>query len=220
MGLKSSLTDQSRLSVDDRHSGVSWAVNGGSRVIRLINNWPDPSASNASKDKVPSSISYLNGKPQKWGYTVGLTDESFRWIKILLEENYKYVTMVEPVRDSNTLLRKLDKTAQEVVADYLKLLWDYTIDDIRKFHPEYKNIFALRVVLTVPAMWSPTAKDKTLRAAKLAGMPGDIKLVTEPEAAALATLKDKAEENQLKVESLSVRDASISRADGGLNAGW
>lgn len=196
------------------HSGVSWAVNGGSKVIRLINNWPDPTASTASKDKVPSSISYVNGKPQKWGYTVGLNDESFRWIKILLEENHKYVTMVEPVKDSNTLLRKVDKTAQEVVADYLKLLWDYTIDDIRKFHPDYKDIFSLRVVLTVPAIWSHRAKEKTLQAAKIAGMPGEIKLVTEPEAAALATLKDKAEENQLMAgDAFVVCDAGGGTVD-------
>ena len=85
------------------------------------------------------------------------------------------------------------------MADYLKLLWDYTLDDIKKFHPDYQDIFALRVVLTVPAIWSPTAKDKTLQAARIAGMPGNIRLVTEPEAAALATLKDKAEDNTLKV---------------------
>lgn len=162
----------------------------------------------------------MNGKPQKWGYTVSLTDESFRWIKILLEENHKYVTMVEPVKDCNTLLRKVDKTAQEVVADYLKLLWDYTIDDIRKFHPDYKDIFSLRVVLTVPAIWSPGAKEKTLQAAKIAGMPGEIKLVTEPEAAALATFKDKAEENQLKVIPVNVGDAGILEADGKFNVGW
>ena len=182
-----------------RHSGVSWAVNGGSKVIRLISNWPHPQAQNASNDKVPSSISYVNGKPQKWGYIVGLNDESFRWIKILLEEDHKYAHMVEPVKDSNTLLRKVQKTAQEVVADYLKLLWEYTIDDIRKFHPDYQNIFSIRVVLTVPAIWSPAAKDKTQQAAKLAGIPGNIQMVAEPEAAALATLKDKVEENTLKV---------------------
>ncbi|KAL8838117.1 MAG: hypothetical protein Q9170_002258 [Blastenia crenularia] len=187
-----------------RHSGVSWAVNGGSKVIRLINNWPDPTAQNASKDKVPSSISYVNGKPQKWGYTVGLTDESFKWIKILLEENHKYITTVEPVKDSNQLLTKVDKKAHEVVADYLRLLWDYTLDDIQRFHPNFRDIFALRVVLTVPAMWSPAAKDKTLQAARLAGMPSPIKLVTEPEAAALATLRDKADDGALNAKDAFV----------------
>ena len=187
--------------IDTRHSGVSWAINGGSKSIRLINNWPDPGAQNASKEKVPSSISYQNGQPLKWGYNVGLNDESFRWIKLLLEENHKYATTVEPVKNSNTLLRKIEKTAQEVVADYLKLLWEYTVEDIRKLHPDYKNLFAFRVVLTVPAIWSPAAKDRTLQAARVAGIPGDIQLVTEPEAAALATLKQKAGENELRVRN-------------------
>ena len=97
------------------------------------------------------------------------------------------------------MLRKVQKTAQEVVADYLKLLWEYTIDDIIKFHPDYRNLFSIRVVLTVPAIWSPGAKDKTQKAAKLAGIPGDIQMVTEPEAAALATLKDKVGDNGLEV---------------------
>ncbi|MCJ1471207.1 hypothetical protein MMC07_009855 [Pseudocyphellaria aurata] len=189
------------------HSGVSWAVNGGSKRINLINNWPDPSATNDSQDKVPSSISYLDGKPQKWGYNVGPTDESLCWIKILLEETREYVKTVKAVQDCHRLLGKIHKTAQEVVADYLKLLWDYTIEEICKKHPDYESIYALRVVLTVPAIWSPKARDKTLQAAKLAGMPNDIELVTEPEAAALATLRDKAEEDLLEVGSFNVRGA-------------
>ena len=130
---------------------------------------------------------------------VGLTDESFKWIKILLEENHKYITTVEPVKDSNQLLTKVNKRPYEVVADYLRLLWDYTLKDIEKFHPTFREIFTLRVVLTVPAIWSHAAKDKTLQAAQLAGIPTPIMLVTEPEAAALATLQDKAQENSLKV---------------------
>lgn len=194
------LSSNLALANEYRHSGVSWAVNGGSKKIRLISNWPDPQAHNASHEKVPSSISYINGKAEKWGYIVGFTDESFRWIKLLLEENHRYATTIkEAVSDSTTLLRKVQKTAQEVVADYLKLLWEYTIEDIRKFHPEYECIFSVRVVLTVPAMWSPAAKDKTRQAAILAGIPGTIQMVAEPEAAALATLKDKVAENMLKV---------------------
>ena len=97
------------------------------------------------------------------------------------------------------LLEKVNKTACAVVGDYLKFLWNYTLDDIKNFHPNYQALYELRVVLTVPAMWRPAAKDKTLQAARLAGVPGDIELVTEPEAAALATLEDKAKENSLQV---------------------
>ena len=117
---------------------------------------------------------------------------------------------MKPVEDAKTLLGKVNKTACTVVADYLRFLWDYTLDDIKKYHPNYQDIYELRVVLTVPAIWSPAAKNKTHQAAQLAGIPGDIKLVTEPEAAALATLKEKAEENSLQVRQ---RFATLGGAD-------
>ena len=90
--------------------------------------------------------------------------------------------------------------AQEVVADYLRFLWTYTTDDIRRRQgDDYLSIYSLRIILTVPAIWSDAAKDKTLQAARLAGLPSDIILVTEPEAAALATLREKEDNNNLKV---------------------
>ncbi|CEL07319.1 hypothetical protein ASPCAL10479 [Aspergillus calidoustus] len=49
---------------------------------------------------------------------------------------------------------------------------------------------AIQFVLTVPAVWSDKAKDATLRAAIKAGAPAQgISLVSEPEAAALYTLR-------------------------------
>jgi molecular chaperone DnaK (HSP70) len=48
-------------------------------------------------------------------------------------------------------------------------------------------------VLSVPAMWSPQAKDRTLRLARAAGYgvvgnENSIRLVSEPEAAAIYTI--------------------------------
>jgi molecular chaperone DnaK (HSP70) len=168
--------------------------------VRLINNWPNPQARNATSDKVPSIISYKNGKVDKWGYNVRANDESFRWIKILLEPDSKYTKVVEPVRKSNELLAKLGKTAVEVVSDYIREIWKYTMDDIQKRQgDDFREIYALKVVITVPAMWTQAAKEKTEQAAKLAGLPDDIAMVTEPEAAALATLKDKSDSDELAV---------------------
>ena len=150
-------------------------------------------------DKVSSSISYVDGKPQKWGYMVGLTDEPFKWIKLLLDENNMLATGAEMVTDSNQMLTKMDKRAHEVVADYLKLLWDYTLQHIQKLYPKFQDMFNLRVILTVPAIWSPAATDRMLQVARLAGMPAPINLITEPEAAALATIDDIAEAKRLRV---------------------
>ncbi|KAH7008907.1 hypothetical protein EDB80DRAFT_574486 [Ilyonectria destructans] len=181
------------------HSGVSWAINEGQKKIRLITDWPNLGDSLANQDKVPSIISYNNGRVANWGYEVSCKEESFRWIKILLEPESKYARTVQEVRDSNELLQKLNKTAEEVIRDYLREIWRYTKEDIRKRvgDDDWEETFTIHVVLTVPAMWSHAAKDKTLRAARDANLPANIKLVTEPEAAALATLHDKAEENAL-----------------------
>lgn len=55
-------------------------------------------------------------------------------------------------------------------------------------------------VLTVPAVWSDAAKDATLKAAEKAGMGarGELKLISEPEAAAVYTLKA-IQPNHLKI---------------------
>jgi hypothetical protein len=103
------------------------------------------------------------------------------------------------VKSSNKLLESLHKNAVTVVSDYLRFLWTYTMEDIQRRHVDFREIYALKVIITVLAMWTPTAKDKTLEAAKAAGLSDNITLVTEPEAAALATLKDKSEIEDFKV---------------------
>jgi molecular chaperone DnaK (HSP70) len=71
------------------------------------------------------------------------------------------------------------------------LIWNYTKEDIRKVKGDsWVSIYELKVVLTVPAIWSHSAKDRTERVARAAGLPDNLSLVTEPEAAALAVLKD------------------------------
>ncbi|KAK7398435.1 hypothetical protein QQX98_012186 [Neonectria punicea] len=198
------------------HSGVSWAINEGQKKIRLITDWPNLGDSIANQDKVPSILSYKNGKVSNWGYEVSAKEESFRWIKILLEPESKYARTVQQVRESNSLLQKLNKTAEEVVSDYLRAIWRYTKEDIRKRvgDDDWEDTFTVHVVLTVPAMWSHAARNKTLKAARDANMPQSIKLVTEPEAAALATLRDKAEENALsRGDTFVVCDAGGGTVD-------
>jgi len=187
------------------HSGVSWAINlsGGERNIRVINDWPNPRAQNATSDKVPTSISYLGGVPHNWGYQTVASERTFKWFKILLEPDHRYRSGVDHVRTSSKLLEVTNKTAEQVAGDYLGLLWKYTKSDIARHQgDDWEKIHSLRVVLTVPAIWSAVAKEKTLRAAKAAGLPDNILLVTEPEAAALAVLQAKATEQDLQVSKV------------------
>ncbi|KAL1794655.1 hypothetical protein ACET3X_006471 [Alternaria dauci] len=183
------------------YSGVSWAINGINKV-HLITDWPNPSGENAESEKVPTIISYADGKPHEWGYNVNVvgTEEKFQWFKLLLDSEQKL--QGDLVTKSNNLLNSLNKSAEDIAADYLRLLWQYTKDHIQRIEGDtWENIYTLRVVLTVPAIWSPIAKERTLRAAKTAGLPTNIDLVAEPEAAALAVLQEKDKENKLEVGS-------------------
>jgi molecular chaperone DnaK (HSP70) len=150
---------------------------------------------------VPTTIAYKNGKPHTWGYSTRLKEESFRWIKILLDPSSKIKHVAEPVVTSAKLLGPLNKTAEDVAADYLRLLWTYFQDHIRRREGEnWADKYELRAVLTVPAIWTAKAKDVTLRIAKQAGLPRNLMLVTEPEAAALAVLRDRGvSDHNLKV---------------------
>lgn len=176
-------------------------MNEGQKRIRLITDWANPNAINSNADKVPSVISYQNSAVQHWGYEVPTKNEAFRWAKILLEPEENHAGAERVVQDCAELLRKTSRTAEDVVCDYFRQIWAYTKEDIRKRvgDDEWERSFTVLVILTVPAMWSHVAKDRTLKAAKAAGLPPSITLVTEPEAAALATLRDKADDATLQV---------------------
>jgi len=130
-----------------------------------------------------------------------------KWFKILLEPSHKYNEKVKEVKECSNLLNQLNKTAEEVVTDYLKILWDYTMEDIRKEvrQDNWRRDYNLKVVITVPAMWSEAAKEKTKRCAIMAGMPDNIVMITEPEAAALSIIRDQADEEELSVGISSMR---------------
>lgn len=188
---------------------MSWAVNAGGKHIRLITDWPNPTASyrNPNSAKVPTLISYENGAVKKWGFDAAVADEvSLRWFKILLEPNHKYAKIVQEVADENKMLEDMNKSPQDVVTDYLRMLWVYTQEDIRKHKSIDWSDQSTKVVITVPAMWSETAKLHTKRAAQAAGLPNDVNLVSEPEAAAIAVFRDKLDKGDI----LKVRDSLVS----------
>ena len=118
----------------------------------------------------------------------------------------------EKVLKTIKLLHKLNKSAEDVAVDYLRKIWEYTIDDIHKVRgDDWRDIYTIRAVMTVPAIWSPGAMERTLNIARKAGLPDDVCLVREPEAAALAVLKDRKEDG----DTLQVGDCFVVCDAGG-----
>ncbi len=83
------------------------------------------------------------------------------------------------------------KSAVDMVADYLtdlrKVAWSQLE---RTYGASLFQSMRKDLVVTVPAVWSERAKDLTLKAVEKAGFKADkMSMVTEPEAAAIYTLK-------------------------------
>jgi molecular chaperone DnaK (HSP70) len=104
----------------------------------------------------------------------------------------------------------------EAVSDYLTQIHKHTMDTLTKRYGEtFMSMTKVQFVLTVPAVWSDAAKDATLKAAEKAGMgdKGDLKLISEPEAAAVYTLKA-IQPNHLKIgDNFIVCDAGGGTVD-------
>lgn len=75
-----------------------------------------------------------------------------------------------------------NRDAEELLRDYLTALRKHLIYTLQqKLGAAFRKV-PLEFVLTVPAMWSEVAKEKTLKACRAAGFTADepIALVSEP----------------------------------------
>ena len=89
----------------------------------------------------------------------------------------------------------------DAVSDYLTQIYKHTMDTLtRRYGETFMSMTKVQFVLTVPAVWSDSAKNATLQAAERAGMGNmhDLKLISEPEAAAVYTLRA-IQPNHLKI---------------------
>jgi molecular chaperone DnaK (HSP70) len=134
------------------------------------------------------------------------------WFKLLLDEKNKVGRGSDKVKSTLQQLETLQKAPEDVAVDYLSLVWQYAKEDIRKVRgDDWEKIYTVNAILTVPAIWSEAAKSRTLRIAKQAGIPDNVSLVSEPEAAALAILRERKDEG----EALRVGDCFIVCDAGG-----
>lgn len=100
------------------------------------------------------------------------------------------------INETQEQLKRGGRTEIEVASDYLARLWEHTkAQIIAAITQPVFNFAEKTIVLTIPAVWSPKAQHNSYLVAVNAGLtdPGySLRIVTEPEAAAIAVLKDKA----------------------------
>ncbi|KAF2199167.1 actin-like ATPase domain-containing protein [Delitschia confertaspora ATCC 74209] len=211
------------------YSGVATVYSATPDDVDIIKTWPG--GNGITSDKVPTEIAYnmpsQNGstisvnsigkqdQTVKWGFQFKPEETRLRCIKLFLERNHRLPHFVSPL-ETAAQLKKYEKTVMQAVSDYLSMIYTHTMEALTKRYGEtFMGMTKVQFVLTVPAVWSDAAKDATLKAAENAGMGNihDLKLISEPEAAAVYTLKT-IQPNHLKIgDNFIVCDAGGGTVD-------
>lgn len=171
-------------------------------AVDIISPWPHGGASR----KVSSDISYdSNGTAVGFGHDIPPGARRLQWVKPLFEPQHlpkRYTAKTSRVWDSFKALSReeLNKTPEDVATDYLTWLWKEVKREVED-KEDRSDIFEsarLTVVLTVPPSWSERAKSSLRKAAGYAGIPEtSIRMIAEPEAAAIHSLRRRAKKGQL-----------------------
>ncbi|OTA63748.1 actin-like ATPase domain-containing protein [Hypoxylon sp. EC38] len=182
------------------YTGIAWAWTEQPDDVFTITKWESRLYGNEEREKCPTAIHY-GEDGTTWGYATPLAVEPIQWFKLLLvnEEDLAVHLRDSPqLSQAKQMLKEAGKSAVEVIADYLKHLWDHALENVRRsVGKRTLNKTPFQVVLTIPAIWKTYALARMRQAAKLAGIleerpcgPTILSFITEPEAAALATFSD------------------------------
>ncbi|KAL2816612.1 hypothetical protein BDW59DRAFT_9833 [Aspergillus cavernicola] len=155
--------------------------------------------------RVPTEVSYHGGK-FSWGYDIPLHVDAIRWLWFLLltDRDLEEGTMLSAAAYFATgnevpihpVAKGFRLRANQVMADYLRGLWDHSIASIAQSHGEsfIKNV-RFHAVITLPAAWQERGRRAIENAAGEAGIMNDrpagatqLSIVPRPMATALATL--------------------------------
>lgn len=178
-------------------SGVAAVYTPTPDDIEIIKTWPG--GNGITSDKVPTELMYsmpADAAPGteptvRWGFQFKPEEARLRCIKLFLDRSQKLPFYVSPLETAAQLSRH-GKTVVDAAADYLTQVYRHTMDTLgRRYGASFMASTRVDFVLTCPAVWSDAAKNTTLLAAERAGM-GDraaIQMISEPEAAAVYTLK-------------------------------
>ncbi|KAJ5708455.1 hypothetical protein N7488_008256 [Penicillium malachiteum] len=160
----------------------------------VIVGWP---GHHTRASKVPSKLRYppnnRNYRPL-WGYEIKRMMPRLQWIKLGLDptgnRQLLHGLALKP-RDPRRMDFPPGVTAEQATTDYSRALKEHVFRFFRvEFGTRGFDEITFQFVVTVPGIWSADANRVTIECAKRAGLAAHlpIKLVSEPEAAAIHTI--------------------------------
>jgi molecular chaperone DnaK (HSP70) len=166
----------------------------------MITSWDSVKYHCTDKEKTPSVISYDENGKLLWGYSVSDKKSAIEWFKLCLLEGDD---IPNDIRNSAQLqaaqasLKAWNKSIVDIISDYLRALWKHSILNIRRaIGGQLVDLCRFKVVATLPAIWPAYAQARMYEAIEKAGIlkartagGTSLEFLSEPEAAALATMK-------------------------------
>ncbi|CAH0039431.1 unnamed protein product [Clonostachys solani] len=159
------------------YSGVAWAETSRPDIQHVVSSWPSTNSFKSSA-KVPTELRKV-ATGWQWGFEIPESAKRIRFFKLKLDDAGNE--------------RGDGETPEQLTKIYLSCLHEHFISILEKtLSSAVVRSTPMDFVVTVPAIWSNAAKEATERAAAVAGFCGNsrIQLISEPEAAALYTLKN------------------------------
>lgn len=177
------------------YSGIAYAFSGDTKKIDNLMSWDD---TNNDYVKIPSAIKF-NPEDDIWGVDAKNLPDALRWFKLTLLNPPDLDVGIRNsvhIQNARAALRALDMSPVEAISAYMELVWDHCIQKLKVAEGEETvDTSRFHVVFTVPAIWPNYARKLMAQAVEQAGIlkkrtigRTEYDFVSEPEAAALATL--------------------------------
>ncbi|KAH7383281.1 hypothetical protein BKA66DRAFT_512128 [Pyrenochaeta sp. MPI-SDFR-AT-0127] len=181
------------------YTGVSFCETSENNIsgqhVEVIHDWPSCHTKIGTKEKVPSEVTYQT-EGIRWGSDIPPNVQRHMWTKLQLDtpQNGEAGKIYRELSSSD---QGLHKQPVDIIADFLMQVKAHLIKNLdNKYGKELWRTLPITLVVTVPAVWSDAAKNRTLQAVDMAGF-NNIQfpqlqrtiIATEPEAAAIHTIK-------------------------------
>lgn len=197
---------------------MAWARARGELYVHLVTNWNSVLSRCSTLEKVPSKLFFDPEMDDAtileqlfWGYNVPLGITSLEWFKIMLLEAKDipfHLATAPKYIEALGVLEKLQKSPSWILSAYLRGLWNHVLKAIaRTVGQSCVDACNLHIVITLPAIWPHYVQKRVSDAARAAGMLNSratggvpkLSFISEPEAAAMATLQDVSTQPDIKV---------------------
>ncbi|KAL6707742.1 hypothetical protein ACN47E_003863 [Coniothyrium glycines] len=185
------------------YTGVSYCETSDTGVldkdIAVVKDWPSRHTKIGTKEKVPSEIAYLKDGIE-WGSLIATNVQRHMWTKLELDQ----INLPNSTGEAAKILQELSLSGNgppmcpvDIISDYLNEVRKHLLTNLdNRYGPQLWRTLPITLIVTVPAVWSDAAKDRTLQAVRKAGFstatfPSLKRTITttEPEAAAIYTIQ-------------------------------